>query len=553
VPATISGGILYAVLAVACIGRVPHFEWLVLGAQCAILLPALVYALARRGADAPASPIRIPDRKVVLIAFLVSAAAASCWLTPGTMIPDETSYYFQARVLASGRLVAQAPPGAAKIPADTPAPLVYNHHVLRASGWFSRYPLGWPAVLSIGERLHAPWLMNPLLGGILLAITAAIARRAFGCRTRDAALWFAALSPYFFANSIGLMSHVTCGVLIAAACLCCFEGIRSRRMTPLAWMLGALALTFHIRPYSGFIAACVLGVASLAALRCERAVLIRFALMATAFGLAACTSVLLYNKVFTGAYWLSPYALLPDWAKLYPGFSVPGELRIILKNISRNLRFSSQSTLLYTFPFLFPLAVWGFWKERKRFDARILALLFPAFALGHLIQPESSGSYIGERYWFEAFFAVAILGARGFILLMESWRPERSAGAAAAWVLTGVQIAVLGAALHVMDSHSRPYRQVRSVAESYRNCACVVFLHPGARFVPAHFNLNGPDWKTGGVFYLIDPGSAERAAWARRFGRRDWAVIGYDPDRDAAFGEFYRDGIRAPRPAFARP
>ncbi len=136
---------------------------------------------------------------------------------------------------------------------------------------------------------------------------------------------------------------------------------------------------------------------------------------------------------------------------------------------------------------------------------------------------------------------------------MESWRPGTHVGITAVWVLTGVQIVVLGAALHVMDSHSRPYRQVRSVAESYRDCACVVFLHPGVRFVPAHFNLNRPDWKTGSVFYLIDPGSAQRAEWAQRFGREDWALIGYDPDRDAAFDEFYRAGVRAPRLASARP
>ena len=256
------------------------------------------------------------------------------------------------------------------------------------------------------------------------------------------------------------------------------------------------------------------------------------------------------NKAFTGAYWLSPYAL-------YRGIAVPLEIgasaSTVLKNISWNLRFSSQSTLLYAFPFVFPLAAWGFWKERKRFEARILALLFPAFVLAHLIQPEASGSYVGERYWLEAFFAIAILGGRGFILLMESWRPGARAATAAVWVLTAVQIVVLGSALHILDSRSRPYRQVRSVAESYRECACVVFLTPGEGFVPAHFNLNRPDWKSGSVFYLVDPGSAGRAEWARRFGRTNWAVIGYDPNRQNAFGEFYRAGVPAPQPGSARP
>lgn len=237
---------------------------------------------------------------------------------------------------------------------------------------------------------------------------------------------------------------------------------------------------------------------------------------------------------------------------LYRGIAVPVEISAsaatALRNIGWNMRFPSQTTLLYAFPFVFPLAAYGFWKERKRStEAWILALLFPAFMLAHLIQPETSRSFIGERYWFEAFFAVAILGARGFILLVESWRPGTHVGTTAAWVLTGVQIVVLGAVFHVLDSHSRPFRQVHSVAESYRDCACVVFLHPERGFEwPSNLNLNRPDWRTGSVFYLIDPGSAQRAEWAQRFGRQDWAVIGYEPDRDAAFDEFYRAGVRAP-------
>ena len=43
-----------AVLSTVSVGRVAHFEWLVLGAQFAVLLPALLYGLKRRGAGGAA-------------------------------------------------------------------------------------------------------------------------------------------------------------------------------------------------------------------------------------------------------------------------------------------------------------------------------------------------------------------------------------------------------------------------------------------------------------------------------------------------------------------
>ena len=528
VAVVVGAGALVAALSAACVGRVAHFEWVVVGAQIAVLLPALLYGLKGGAGEQSSERLPIPNARMMSAAFLACAALGSFWLNQGTIIPDETSYWFEARVLASGRLMADAPPGATDDPRTTPRPLFYNHHVLTTRGWFSKYPLGWPAVLAVGERLRAPWLMNPLLALLLLMVTRAIARRLFDERTADVAAWMAALSPLFLANGIGLMSHATCGVLVVSACRFCFEGVRTLRTRPFVWMVLALAATFHVRPYSGFIAACVLGCGTLVALRRKRGVLLRFAGLSVLFAAAAAGSMLLYNHAMTGDYRLSPYAL-------YRGLSVPvevsGDWSTVLRNISRNMRFSAQSTAVYTFPFVFLLAAYGFWRARKSGpEVWILAALFPAFVVAHLVQPHGSGSFIGERYWFEAFFAVAILGARGAVLLMQVRMPDRRAAVAAVAVLTGLQIVLSVTAVRAMDERSRPYREVRAAAERYGETKCVVFLHRSEGLEPTHLNLNRPDWRAGAAFYLVDPGDdAQRADWARRMGRARWAVVSSNP------------------------
>ena len=215
---------------------------------------------------------------------------------------------------------------------------------------------------------------------------------------------------------------------------------------------------------------------------------------------------------------------------------VSGNLATAARNISWNMRFSAQSTLVYTFPFLFVLAAYGFWKARREGpEVWILAALFPVFVLGHLVQPQGSGSFIGERYWFEAFFAAVILGARGGVLLMRSRKPDRHTALAAVSVLTAVQIVLTASAIQAMACRSRPYREVRAAAEVYRDSRRVVFLHRGGGFEPTHLNLNRADWRAAPAFYL---GSSWRRCGTCRVGAalRPRAVerLSYDPTQGVA-------------------
>src|SRR5262249_12334727 len=140
-------------------------------------------------------------------------------------------------------------------------------HIISAAGWFSKYPLGWPAVLAIPEKLHFGWLVNPLLGTLLLVVMGRIAKQEFGEAVAAPAVLCAVLSPDLLENSVGSMSHGLSGVLVATASLACLRGIRTRSLPYFAAMFAALVLTYQVRPFTATIISATLGIATLVCIR----------------------------------------------------------------------------------------------------------------------------------------------------------------------------------------------------------------------------------------------------------------------------------------------
>ena len=131
-----------------------------------LLLPVLLFYLRRReGADAPTQPYEIPPIHIALFAAsLVIILVMSVRFAQGVLIPDDTAYRFQARIFATGKLVAPPMPGASADAASRPSEIYFEHTIQSPSGMFTKYPPGWPALLASAILLHIPWLMNPILG-----------------------------------------------------------------------------------------------------------------------------------------------------------------------------------------------------------------------------------------------------------------------------------------------------------------------------------------------------------------------------------------------------
>jgi hypothetical protein len=479
--------------------------------------------------------------KWIVAPFLVMAAATSWYVTQGVIVPDESAYRFQGLIFASGRLWADAPPGAGMRISEIPPPLYFEHMLLAGPKWYSQVPPLWPAVLAPALKLHAEWLMSPTFGALLLVITAATARSIFGdATTGPVAALFMALSPYYLTNSVGIMTHAFCGVLVAAAIWLCFAGLRSRQLAQFAAMFALLGIACLTRYFTGAVMALLLGLVTLWNLRHDRALLVRTALVGIVSAVLIVTAILVYDKTYTGNYLVSPYALVLDSRE--PFYKTPQLVlkpRAICDNILHDKRWGAQRTLFYTMPFLVLLAAYGVFRERKfAKEVRVLALLSVCLVLSYQIVLENSAAINGERYYFEVFSALSILAARGLALLVQSSHIPLKRVAVALAAMIGLQLCIQGIAISGLISKTEGERQLRIAAKRVTGARRTAFLSDKLPFVTKHFFLDGPDWRTAELMFLVDPGPAGREEWACRMGRPQWVVFGYDESTKSITLEF---------------
>ena len=79
---------------------------------------------------------------------------------------DDYSYLYQAKLFASGKLYAEDPLyDRALAFYDCLATNCFRDD---QGHRFSQFSPGWPALLAVGVNVGAPWLINPLLGALLI-------------------------------------------------------------------------------------------------------------------------------------------------------------------------------------------------------------------------------------------------------------------------------------------------------------------------------------------------------------------------------------------------
>jgi len=138
------------------------------------------------------------------IAFACLAAAClAVWAhrvngaTP--LINDELCYLWQARVLTTGHITAEAP----RHPEFVSIPPLF----IRDGRRFTQYPIGFPLVLAPWVALGIPWAANIALAAASLVLLHRFVRRIDGRAVAWIAMLLTALSPFFIAQSTAFMSH----------------------------------------------------------------------------------------------------------------------------------------------------------------------------------------------------------------------------------------------------------------------------------------------------------------------------------------------------------
>jgi len=189
----------------------------------------------------------VPAAVLIISAFgVLYACVARYVLHAFPFAGDEYSVVLQAKLFAHGLLRAPAPAHQEWLGVD---------HVVIDEWVRSKYPLGMPALLALGERLDAAWIVNPLLGVATLAVVWPMLRRVLGEKPALVGLIALGLAPLFAFHASSFFSHTAAGFFLAIA----FAAVASwleRSAQPerggTAWLVlcgAALGCAFLVRPF----------------------------------------------------------------------------------------------------------------------------------------------------------------------------------------------------------------------------------------------------------------------------------------------------------------
>jgi hypothetical protein len=360
----------------------------------------------------------IPPWKFLLLLFLLGALIPLLInISIFQCMPhyvDEINYLFQAKIFAGFRLTADVPPL---------GQFFHDKNIIQGDhGWYIQHPPGWPAVMAPGYLAGVPWLVNPLLGGLITALVYILGRAVADERVGRLAGVLALLSPYLWLMNAGMLAHTSCALFVLAFLVCAVKS-REKRPVLLSSLAGlCLGLAACIRPYSALL--CSLPVAFL---------FMRDILKRNPFCIRRSVSLLLflspliglllyYNYSTTGHPLVFGYTLLHgDLQDLGFGKRLNYYIYTPLEGLRTTFyQFNtiSRTLFLWPAPSLIPaLALFTF--HRPRGKDWLLLSIFLALPFGYLFY-FYTGDIFNPRFLFEGAGVIIVITATGICRIWDS-------------------------------------------------------------------------------------------------------------------------------------
>ncbi len=455
---------------------------------------------------------------------------------------DEVVSLYQARYFAQGMLTMPAPPVVEAFDMDL---MMYEE-----DRWYCPVPPGWPALLSVGVRLGAPWLVNPCLAAVNLLLVSILLEGLYDRRIARLAVLLLAISPWHLFMAMNFLPHtalLTCALIAAVAVT------RARKTQRALWgWVAGLALGFGswIRPLDALVAAVIVALWSLGwgGRRLKPGALAGLVLATAGVG----AGQLYYNHLLTGSATLFPIQAyadkhygpnsnalgfgadrgLPWQLDPYPGHG----LRDVVVNTNLNL--SSVNVELYGWSVgsLLFVALLLFARGARGSD---FGMMFTIVAVTGALSFYwfSGGPDFGARYWYLTIVPLAALSARGIEFLKEVLERDSPRGALdgarlhlAVLVLCGLTLAnylpwrAIDKYFHYLGM--RP--DIPLLSEEYDFRESLVFVR-GDRFPDymAAASYNPIDLSSASALFVWDRGPELRARLVEAYPeRRVWVVNG---------------------------
>jgi hypothetical protein len=328
-------------------------------------------------------------------------------------ILDASAYLFQGKIFASGQLSAAAP-------GDLNA-FQGPFMVVHGGRWFAQYSPMTSLLLAVGIVLHAPWLVEPLLGTLALWGIFRLGRYFYSGRVAWLAVLLGALSPFYTYLAASYMSHTVALFFSVYFVLLLVRFTREWRWYDLAFAAFFAVCLLLTRELS----AVVIGVAATAFLFVSQRLALRARIvsmwpagvLAGAIIFGGIALYLLYNVLQTGNALLSPRTLFfpGDRYGFGQGIGFYGQHTVAAGMVILDQLLTILMIDLYGWPFYLTLALLPLTFLRRddgtRWDifcALLLVLLCGAQA-GYFYH----GIYLGPRYLFETLPFLLLLTARG--------------------------------------------------------------------------------------------------------------------------------------------
>lgn len=445
-------------------------------------------------------------------------------------VQDDVAYLFQGRIFALFRSWVPTPPG---------PEFFQNAYIQMYEGrWFSKYPPGYPLLLTPGLWAGLPWFINPLSAGVSLALVYATGLRMYG---RHVAAWAGLLglvSPWVLFMSGSYMSHPTTMMWVALflySLVRLHEMHRAGRSRVGAWALltgFSIGMAFITREWTTLgigVGAAIWALADLIARREGKLKLLR-RYMLVLVGFVPPLLFLLYeNRQLTGE-WLR---LAQDLVGSYdrPGFGpghgdaqghtpALGVYNTLLHLRSLATMFDGWPAPLALAPIALGLIAWLGDKSRRYIKWDALLWLCLLSLVGAYFVWWYANTIFGPRYWYEGMPFLLLLAGRGLDLLGKvailTWK---RAGEAARWAFPS---ALFGLMTLYNITQSLPYgvsqyTNYNNISPTALYNAEAAYLENALVFVELHPARRNRDY--GKVFFANDPLLRGNIIYVRDLGR----------------------------------
>jgi hypothetical protein len=339
--------------------------------------------------------------------FMAALAVAICllgiffsWhlfgLQPLTI--DELSLEWQGRLLAGGRLFARAE--------DQPEFFSTTQTVIVGDRWFTHFPFGPAAVLSLGVAAGAPWLVNPILAAVgALIVYRYLAAVTSEREARAVSLLFA-MSPFVLFMAATQLDHLPALVAIWLAIAALPRWVRSPtsgQASRSAAIVGlGLGIAATVRPYDALLCAVAIGLFQLREVRRNHALAGSFVAQIVA-GCIPVALLLATNAATTGDPLVFAYDALNGHAHR-PGFHLDpmGELHTPRRgvfNVSAYLLRLDATLLGWPVPALLLVVIALAWQRRADAWDELALGLVGALLVGYWYF-WGEGRALGPRFLF---------------------------------------------------------------------------------------------------------------------------------------------------------